>query len=239
MCIRDSRSTGHRSGIGEVEQRRARIFEQLGFRHELRRHFRRCLRARRRLRAVGDAVLQGGLRGDAELREDRDACTHEGAHRVGEIGGAVELDHVRAAFLHQSDRSLESALGTLLQRPEREIAAHQRALDAAAHRFADDQHLVHGDLERIAVAPQIHADGIAHRYEIDAGAIRDARDLVIPRHHAHALFAFALHLLKGRDRHFVRHDACCSSMSVRGLMPRWRRVVFGFRWQVRTRAIAA
>ncbi len=51
------RSTGHRSGIGEVEQRRARIFEQLGFRHELRRHFRRCLRARRRLRAVGDAVL--------------------------------------------------------------------------------------------------------------------------------------------------------------------------------------
>ena len=32
---------------------------------------------------------------------------------------------------------------------EREIAAHQRARDAAADRLADHEHLIHGDFERI------------------------------------------------------------------------------------------
>src|SRR5437660_1721136 len=79
----------------------------------------------------------------------------EGANRVGEVGRAVELDHVGAALLDQPDGGLDGALDALLERPEREVAARERALDAAAHRLADDQHLVHCDFERIGMAPQI------------------------------------------------------------------------------------
>ena len=65
--------------------------------------------------------------------------------------------------------------------PEREVARHERARDAAPHGLAADQHLLERDLERIGVAPQIDADGIADRDEIDPGAVGDLRELIIPR----------------------------------------------------------
>src|SRR5580704_4013978 len=65
----------------------------------------------------------------------------------------------------------------------------------APHRLAADQHLVERDFEHFVAAPQIDADRIADRDEIDAGAVGDARDLIIPGDDADALFAGALHLL--------------------------------------------
>src|SRR5580704_8717202 len=49
---------------------------------------------------------------------------------------------------------------------------------AAAYRLAADQHLVERHLDHFVTAPQIDADRIADRHEIDAGAICDARDLI-------------------------------------------------------------
>src|SRR5258707_482764 len=78
-------------GLGHLELRAAGRPQELGSSHELRRHLRRRLRAARRLCAVGNAVWQRSLRGDAELREHREAGPHQRPHRVGKIGGAVEL----------------------------------------------------------------------------------------------------------------------------------------------------
>ena len=62
-------------------------------------------------------------------------------------------------------------------------------VDAAAHRLAAHQDLVERDFERIGMAPQIDADRVADRDEIDAGALRDQRDLVVPGDDADALLA--------------------------------------------------
>jgi len=78
---------------------------------------------------------------------------HHRAHRLGEVGRAVELDHVGAALLDQPDRGVDRARDPLLQRTEGKIAAQQRPLDAAAHPLADDQHLVEGHFERIGMSP--------------------------------------------------------------------------------------
>ncbi len=123
----------------------------------------------------------------------------ERAHHVGKFGRGIDLDHVGAAFLDEPDRRRERAVDALLHRTEGHVAADQRALDAAAHRLAADQHLVHRDFERIVVAPQIDADRIADRDEIDAGAVGDARDLIIPGDDADALLALALHLRPARE----------------------------------------
>src|SRR4029077_14364856 len=84
-------------------------------------------------------------------------------------------------------------------------------------RLAADQHLVERDLDDFVAAPQIDADRIADRDEIDAGAVGDARDLIIPGDDADAFLAVALHLLQRGDGHLVRHACgllpcgCCSS----------------------------
>ena len=70
-----------------------------------------------------------------------------------------------------------------------------------AHRLAADQHLVERDVEHVVAAPQIDADRIADRDEIEAGAVGDARDLIIPGDDADALFAVALHLLQRGNGH--------------------------------------
>ena len=70
-----------------------------------------------------------------------------------------------------------------------------------------DQHLVDRDFERIGVAPQIDADGIADRDEIHAGAVGDPRDLVVPGDDADALLPVALHLLQRGNGDLCFHRA--------------------------------
>jgi hypothetical protein len=166
------------------------------------------------------------LRRDPELPEDRDAGAGERADRLGEIGRAVELDHVRAAFLDQADGRSQRALGPLLQRTERKVAAHQRARHTAAHRLADHEHLFDGDLERIGMAPQIDADRVTDGHDVHAGAVGDARDLIVPGDHAHDLSTLALHLQKRGNRHLGGHASSteCVVIPARGRSPRGRNV---------------
>ena len=127
----------HRSGIGEVEKRGARILQKLRLLHELRRHLGRRLRSGRGLGAVGNAISQRSLRRDSELGEDRNAGAGKRTHRLGKIGRAVELDQVGAAFLDQANGGAHRALRPFLQRPVGKVATHQRARHAAADRLAD------------------------------------------------------------------------------------------------------
>jgi hypothetical protein len=134
------------------------------------------------------------------LREDGNAGARDRAHRIGKIGGAVQLDHVGTGFLDQTDGRLHGGVGAFLQRAEGEIARHEGALCAAPDRFADDDHFFHRHFERRGVAPQIDAHRVTDGDDVDAGAVDDLRNLVIPGDDADDLFAVALHLLKLRDR---------------------------------------
>src|SRR5262249_58870850 len=89
----------------------------------------------------------------------------------------------------------------------------QRASDAPPHRLAAHEDLIERDFERVGMAPKIDANGVADRDEINAGALGNARDLVVPGDHADALLAVALQLLQGGDgdRGIARrHRILCS-----------------------------
>ena len=191
----NDRSAGQRAGVGKVEQRRTGAFKSLGLCHQPLDHGMRRQRTRFVGGAILNAVLERGLRRNAELRKDRNPGAGDGGHRFRKVGRAIELDHVHASLFHQPDRGADCGVDTFLQRTVRKIAADQRPLDAAPHRLADHDHFLHRDLERIRMTPQIDADGIADRHDFDAGAVNDLRHLVIPGDYADDLFAIALHLL--------------------------------------------
>src|SRR5580700_1991163 len=109
-------SARHRAGIGEIEQRGARIFQEFRIFDELRRHFRGHLRARIRSDAVWDAILQRGLRSNAKLRKYWDAGTINGAHCVRKLGRAVQLDHIRARLFDHQDGRSQRGVSTFLER---------------------------------------------------------------------------------------------------------------------------
>src|SRR5262249_12716483 len=115
-------------------------------------------------------------------------------HALWKIGGAVELNHVCATLLDQPYGGAHCALGPFLQRTVGKVATQERARHATAHGFANHEHLVERDFERIGMAPQVHADRVSDGDDVDAGTVRDARDLIIPGDHAHALFPLALYL---------------------------------------------
>ena len=131
-------------------------------------------------------------------------------HRTGVGRRAVELDHIGPGLLDEAQRRAHRDRRAFLQRTEREVDADERALDAAPHRLADDDHLVHRHFQQIRLAPQIDADGIADRDDIDARAVDDLRELVVPDDHADDLATVALHLLEGGDDDGVGRWGCHS-----------------------------
>src|SRR4029079_14611883 len=84
----------------------------------------------------------------------------------------------------------------LLHGTVREVAAHERALHAAPHRLAHDQHLVERDFRRVRPAPEVGADRIADGHQVHARAIGDLGDLVVPRHDADDLATVGFHRLE-------------------------------------------
>ena len=76
---------------------------------------------------------------------------------------------------------------------------------AAPHRLAADQHFLERDIEHVGAAPEIDADRVADRDEIEACAVGNAGDLIIPGNDADALVPLPLHLLQVGNSHFVMH----------------------------------
>src|SRR5712691_9045993 len=61
------------------------------------------------------------------------------------------------------------------------------------------------------MAPQIDPDRIPHRDDVHAGAVSDARELIVPGDHADALAAVALHLLERRNGDLGLHAPALSA----------------------------
>src|SRR5256712_11285736 len=127
------------------------------------------------------------------------------SHSADKLGGSEKLHQVGAALLDQA----HGGVGVF---PFRQIAAQERALDAAAHRLAYDEHLVEGDLAFLP-APEVDADGVAHGDEVHAGAVRDLRDLVVPGDARDDLFPLALHLLQAREAHQILYPFSFTALS--------------------------
>ena len=108
-----------------------------------------------------------------------------------------------------------------LYRTVRHVAAHERALDTAPHRLAADQHLVQRHFEHFVAAPEIHSDRISHRDEIDAGAVGDTRDLIVPGDDADTFLSVTLHLLKRGNSHLLSHASIAPVTT--GVLARRRR----------------
>src|SRR5262249_21126671 len=99
---------------------------------------------------------------------------------------------IRAAAPSRISR-LPAASAAMLHRPIGHVAADQRARCAAPDRLAADQHFLERDVEHVGSAPEIDADRVADRDEIEAGAIGNARNLIIPSDEADAFLPFPLH----------------------------------------------
>src|SRR6266704_3092870 len=174
--------TGDGTRVPEVQNRGAGILQSLCFLHQL---------------------LDGKVRA-VELGEDRDARANDCFHHAGI---AQDLHHVRPSFFCEADGGNDCGARSFLRRAIGNIAADQRALRAAAHGFAADQHLVDGYFPVRRVPPEIETDRVAHRDQVHAGAVRDPRDLGVPGDHADDLASVALHLLESRNRQLVFHPS--------------------------------
>src|SRR5438874_991764 len=109
------------------------------------------------------------MRTDAELRPYGNAGEDDRANGVRKERRGVQLDEVRAAFLHEPDGRAQRRIGALLQRTVRAVAAHERAGDAAPDGLTYQDHLIDRDFQLASVSPEIHADRIAGRDDVDAG----------------------------------------------------------------------
>ena len=135
------------------------------------------------------------------MREDRNAGAGERSHIFGKLGCGIELQHIRAAFLHQLDGRAHEIAEAFVQWAEGDVADQQRTLGAAPHRLAADQDFFDRHLQWVVVTEQVHAHRIADDHKIRASTLRDQRRLIIPQHEAGALLALPLHLLEHRDGH--------------------------------------
>src|SRR5712691_437713 len=162
---------GHGTRVSEIQNRGAGVFQSLCFLHQL----------------VDGKVFP------VKLGKDRNARANDGFHHAGI---AQDLHHVRPSLFCEAEGGADCGLGPCLYRTIRHVATHQGVLRAAAHGLAADQHFVDGHFRVRRVSPEIHADGVAHRYEIHPGAVGDLRDLAVPSDHADDLAPVALHFLK-------------------------------------------
>jgi hypothetical protein len=133
---------------------------------------------------LGEQLFKRGISA-VEFSEDWNSRARDGFDRRF----VAELHHVGAGFFEPKGR-------ISVLRARRQIAVHHRALDAAAHRPAHDEHLVEGDVVGARMAPQVDADAVAHRDDVDAGALGDLRDLVVPRNDPDDLAPLAFHSLQ-------------------------------------------
>ena len=103
----------------EVEQRGTRILQASGVVHQLRRHLLRHLRTGLQHRAVLHTKMKRCLRSDPKLRKNRNARANNCSDDLRKFRRAIQLDHIRAGFLHNANGCPESAVHAFLKGTER------------------------------------------------------------------------------------------------------------------------
>ena len=107
------------------------------------------------------AELRHALRREADVGHDRDAVRAERAHRLDDLGAALDLHRVHPGFLEEA-RGVPERIGwSRLVAPERHVADEQRPRRAARDGGRVSDHVVHRHGNGRRVAEHDHAQRIA------------------------------------------------------------------------------
>ena len=141
----------------------------------------------------------GGLRGQADVAHHRDAGADDRPGALDRDAAGLQLDHLAAGLLDQPLGALDGQLVARLVAAHRHVADHQRRLQAAAHGFAEDDHLLHRDRLGAGVAEHDHRRRVADQDDVDAGRLGHRRRGVVVGGDHHDRFAVRLHLGQARQ----------------------------------------
>ena len=115
------------------------------------------------------------------MAHDRRAGRDDGAGALGHLAAALELDGVAARLLDEAVGGGDGLLVGRLVGAEREVADHQRGLQAAADGAREHEDLVHRDRHRVAVAEDVVGGGVADEDDVDARVLDDRGARVVVR----------------------------------------------------------
>ena len=119
------------------------------------------------------------LRGEADVRHDRDAGLDHGADGVGVEFSAFDLDGVGQALLQEPHAGGDRLLGGDLVAAERQVRDHQGPPRGAGDGPAQRQELVHRHGEAGLVAEDVVGGRIAHQEHLDAGLVEDLGGVLV------------------------------------------------------------
>jgi hypothetical protein len=112
---------------------------------------------------------------------------------------ALQFHHLRATFLHEAHGIGEGDLGSRVT-GEWQVRDEKRTVQAARHRFAVIDDVVHGHGHRSVVTLQHHAQRIADQHQIGVGIVDQHGEARVVTGEARDLLAFALHAVERAER---------------------------------------
>ena len=145
------------------------------------------------------AGLVHRLRLQPQVRAHRDVVAREEFDDLELAEPAFELDHFRAAFLHEAHGIRQRDVGRRIAR-ERQIGHEERPMQAARHRFAVIDDVVHGHRHGGVVTLQDHAQRIAHQHQVGVGVVAQHREAGVVAGDARDLLVLALHPVERAQR---------------------------------------
>ena len=114
-------------------------------------------------------------------------------------GAAFELDHLRAAFLHQAHGVLERLLARGVGH-ERHVGHQERAVQPLRDRAAVIDDVLQRDRHGRVVTLDHHAERIADQHQVDAGVVDERREARVVSGDAGDLLALRLHAARAWRR---------------------------------------
>ncbi len=118
------------------------------------------------------------------MAHHRDLCADDPPHQLRPLASAFDLDGLGPGLFHKPD-SVGHALALIrLVAAKRHVRHHQRPPHRSPHAARVEQHLVHGDGQRVLVALHDHGQRVANKDDIQPSLIDQPRaGIVIRRHH--------------------------------------------------------
>ena len=149
------------------------------------------------------------------MAEHGDVDLDEFLDRRGDFHPALDLDGVRAAFLHEASGVAHRFLKIDLVAEIRHVRHEQSARHPALDRLRVMQDLIDGDRQGALVAELGHADRVTDEDHVDPGLFGEPGGGEIVRRQHRDLDALALHVQQGGDRdgfggddgRLIGHDA--------------------------------
>jgi hypothetical protein len=139
------------------------------------------------------------LRGEADVCHHRDAGGAQGRDLRGDPLATLQLDGMRAGFLHEPDRGVQRRGRARLVAAERQVGDHQ-SVRCTAHDAAHQwNQLVDRDRHRGVVAVDDVGGRITDQQHRDTGVVEDPGGGVVVGREHRPLVAFGLHFLQVVD----------------------------------------